>query len=216
MTSTSTRRPDREPVGLRRSGAPGPLDRPPGPVARRMNTFVRTLAASWVADPRVAVSLAGAGVLLGMLLGATAPNAEAIGVRLPLSLLPSLSGQTVLASLMLYAAEILAGLGLAFVAGLLADVAFGALLGEQALRLVIMAFILQRFRTQLRFFPLPQQALAIGGLLFNDRVVAAALHLVLGLPQLPWAYWLAPLVGMALWMPLFLGFDAVRQVRRPR
>ena len=113
MTSTSTRRPDREPVGLRRSGAPGPLDRPPGPVARRMNTFVRTLAASWVADPRVAVSLAGAGVLLGMLLGATAPNAEAIGVRLPLSLLPSLSGQTVLASLMLYAAEILAGLGLA-------------------------------------------------------------------------------------------------------
>jgi rod shape-determining protein MreD len=109
-----------------------------------------------------------------------------------------------------------AGLGLAFGAGLLADLAFGALLGEQALRLVIMAFILQRFRSQLRFFPLPQQALAIGGLLLNDRVVAAALHLVLGLPQLPWTYWLAPLVGMALWMPLFIGFDALRQVRRPR
>ncbi len=109
-----------------------------------------------------------------------------------------------------------AGLGLAFGAGLLADLAFGALLGEQALRMVIMAFILQRFRTQLRFFPLPQQALAIGGLLFNDRVVAAALHLVLGLPQLPALYWVAPLVGMALWVPLFLGFDAVRQVRRPR
>ena len=109
-----------------------------------------------------------------------------------------------------------AGLGLAFVAGLLADLAFGALLGEQALRLVIMVFILQRFRTQLRFFPLPQQALAIGGLLLNDRVVAAALHLVLGLPQLPWIHWLAPLVGMVLWVPLFLGFDAVRQVRRPR
>ncbi|MGJ4804935.1 rod shape-determining protein MreD [Luteimonas sp. SDU82] len=109
-----------------------------------------------------------------------------------------------------------AGLGLAFGAGLLADLVFGALLGEQALRLVIMAFILQRFRTQLRFFPLPQQALAIGGLLLNDRVVAAALHLVLGLPQWPWLYWLAPVVGMALWVPLFLGFDALRQVRRPR
>ena len=109
-----------------------------------------------------------------------------------------------------------AGLGLAFVAGLLADLAFGALLGEQALRLVIMAFLLQRFRTQLRFFPLPQQALAIGGLLLNDRVVAAALHLVLGLPQLPWIHWVAPLVGMVLWVPLFLGFDALRQVRRPR
>ncbi|WP_298573536.1 rod shape-determining protein MreD [uncultured Luteimonas sp.] len=109
-----------------------------------------------------------------------------------------------------------AGLGLAFAAGLLADLTFGALLGEQALRLVIMAFILQRFRTQLRFFPLPQQALSIGGLLLNDRVVAAALHLVLGLPQYPWLYWIAPLVGMALWVPLFLGFDALRQVRRPR
>jgi len=109
-----------------------------------------------------------------------------------------------------------AGLGLAFVAGLAADLAFGTLLGEQALRLVIMAFILQRFRTQLRFFPLPQQALSMGGLLLNDRVVTAALHLVLGLPQLPWTYWLAPLVGMVLWVPLFLGFDALRQVRRPR
>ena len=108
------------------------------------------------------------------------------------------------------------GLGFAFAAGLVADVAFGGLLGEQALRLVVMTFILQRFRTQLRFFPMPQQALSIGGLLLNDRVVAAALHLVLGLPQYPWLYWIAPLVGMALWVPLFLGFDALRQVRRPR
>ena len=115
VTSTSTGRPRRTgtPVRGSRPGLPGPLDRPPGPVARRMNALVRTLAASWVADPRVAVSLAGAGVLLGMLLGATAPNAEAIGVHLPLSVLPSLSRHTVLASLMLYTAEILAGLGLA-------------------------------------------------------------------------------------------------------
>ena len=79
-----------------------------------------------------------------------------------------------------------------------------------------MAFILQRFRAQLRFFPLGQQALAIGGLLLNDRVVAAALHLLLGLPQLPWPYWLAPLVGALLWAPLFLVLDAFRQARRPR
>src|SRR5688572_33100226 len=47
-----------------------------------------------------------------------------------------------------------AGLGFAFALGLIADVAFGGLLGEQALRLVVMTFILQRFRSQLRFFPL--------------------------------------------------------------
>ena len=109
-----------------------------------------------------------------------------------------------------------AGLGFAFVVGLVADLAFGTLLGEQALRLVIMAFILQRFRSQLRFFPLAQQALAIGGLLLNDRVVSAAIHLLLGLPQLPWTYWLAPVLGMLLWPPLFFVLDAFRHGRRPR
>lgn len=51
------------------------------------------------------------------------------------------------------------GLGTAFVLGLLADLAFGGLLGEQSLRLVVLAFILERFRARLRFFPVSQQAL---------------------------------------------------------
>ncbi|WP_407352913.1 rod shape-determining protein MreD [Luteimonas sp. R10] len=109
-----------------------------------------------------------------------------------------------------------AGLGFAFVAGLIGDLAFGGLLGEQALRLTIMAFILQRFRNQLRFFPMAQQALAIGGLLLNDRVVTAAIHVALGEPQLPWMFWLAPLLGMLLWAPLFVLLDALRLVRRAR
>lgn len=107
-----------------------------------------------------------------------------------------------------------AGLGFAFAMGLIADLAFGGLLGEQALRLVIMTFILQRFRSQLRFFPVAQQALAIGGLLLNDRIVSAAIHVALGVPQLPWAYWLAPLIGMLLWAPLYLVMDALRFGRK--
>ena len=106
------------------------------------------------------------------------------------------------------------GLGFAFAMGLLADLAFGGLLGEQALRLVVMAFILQRFRAQLRFFPLSQQALAIGGLLVNDRVVSAAVHFTLGEPQLPWSFWWAPLLGMLLWGPVFLLLDTFRLGRR--
>lgn len=108
------------------------------------------------------------------------------------------------------------GLGVAFALGLVADLAFGGLLGEQALRLVVMTFILQRFRAQLRFFPLMQQSLAIGGLLLNDRVVATALHLALGEPLLPWAYWWAPLLGMVLWAPLFVLLDGLRLGRKAR
>ena len=103
-----------------------------------------------------------------------------------------------------------AGLGLAFIAGLLADLAFGSLLGEQALRLVVMAFIIQRFRARMRFFPVSQQALAIGALLVNDRVIAMALHLVLGVQPLPWSYWIAPLLGMLLWGPVYVALDALR------
>jgi rod shape-determining protein MreD len=106
------------------------------------------------------------------------------------------------------------GLGIAFACGLAADLAFGGLLGEQALRLTVLAFIVQRFRSQLRFFPIPQQALAIGGLLLNDRVVSAAVHLAIGEPQVPWAYWWAPLLGMVLWAPLFVLLDGLRLGRR--
>jgi len=109
-----------------------------------------------------------------------------------------------------------AGLGLAFAVGLAADFAYAGLLGEQALRLVMMTFILQRFRARLRFFPLSQQALAVGALLLNDRIIDAAIHLVLGQPVLPWTYWWAPLLGVLLWPPLFLLLDALRLGRRDR
>ncbi|WP_225766567.1 rod shape-determining protein MreD [Stenotrophomonas sp. Marseille-Q4652] len=108
------------------------------------------------------------------------------------------------------------GLGFAFAAGLVADMLYGTLLGEQALRLVVMTFILQRFRARLRFFPMSQQALAIGGLLVNDRIISATLHLAVGEPVLPWAYWWAPLLGMLLWLPMFVLLDAVRLGRRRR
>ena len=103
-----------------------------------------------------------------------------------------------------------AGLGLAFCVGLAADLAYGGLLGEQALRLVIMAFILQRFRARLRFFPLWQQSAAVGALLLNDRVVASAIHMALGLGSPPPQAWLSPLAGMAAWPVLFLALDALR------
>jgi rod shape-determining protein MreD len=102
------------------------------------------------------------------------------------------------------------GLGFAFLLGLVGDVVDGGLLGEQALRLVILAFIVQRFLARLRFFPLSQQALTMGALVVNDRIVSAGLHIALGEPTLPWAYWGAAVVGMLLWPAVFLILDALR------
>ena len=106
------------------------------------------------------------------------------------------------------------GLGTAFVLGLIADLAFGSLLGEQAMRLTVMTFIVQRFRPQLRFFPTAQQALAIGGLLLNDQVIVAVAHLVFGQKNGGWLHWWSPLVGAGLWPLLFVLLDGLRVGRK--
>ncbi|NEM46359.1 MAG: rod shape-determining protein MreD, partial [Xanthomonas perforans] len=100
--------------------------------------------------------------------------------------------------------------------GVIADLLYGGVLGEQAMRLVMLAFILQRFRARIRFFPMSQQMLAIGGLLFNDRIVSALVHILVGEPTLPWSYWWAPLLGMGLWPLVFVLLDAVRFGKRGR
>jgi hypothetical protein len=85
-----------------------------GPVERVMSTVIRKLAWSRLSNPRVALAVSGAGLLLGLLVGATAPNDETLPLRLPLSrLLPSLAHEPVIASAALYTGDILACLGLA-------------------------------------------------------------------------------------------------------
>lgn len=101
-------------------------------------------------------------------------------------------------------------LGVAFVIGLLVDVLSGSLMGLHALSLVIMVFLVQRFRSRLRFFPPWQQALGVLGLLVNDRIILIWIIALLGEPLPTWKYWLPPLVGMVLWPWLFLFLDRLR------
>lgn len=102
------------------------------------------------------------------------------------------------------------GLGLAFGLGLTADVLTGELLGEQALRLVVLVFIVLRFRARLRFFPMWQQMLAVLALLLNDRVVAVMVRGFAGEAMPAWTFWIAPWAGALAWPLLFLLFDALR------
>lgn len=108
------------------------------------------------------------------------------------------------------------GLGVAFLVGFAADLVFGTLLGEQALRLTILVFLVLRFRPRLRFFPLSQQALALLALLLNDRVVVAAIRAFTGEGWPPPTFWLSPLAGTLLWPWLFLLLDDLRLRLRSR
>jgi rod shape-determining protein MreD len=99
--------------------------------------------------------------------------------------------------------------GLAFGVGLAADLLNGALLGDQALRLAILAFIVLRFRSRLRFFPMWQQALAVWLLLLNNHVLQALIRAFAGDAPMPALSWLAPAVGAIIWPFVFLLLDDV-------
>jgi len=100
----------------------GPSDRV-NPIERLMSFTIRKLAWSRLSDPRVAVSVSAFGLLLGMIVGAFAPNPETLNggntagvgaVRLPLShLFPNLLHPDAIASTLLYTGDICTCLGLA-------------------------------------------------------------------------------------------------------
>ncbi len=102
------------------------------------------------------------------------------------------------------------GLGSAFALGLGADALSGELLGEQALRLLVIVFLVLRFRARLRFFPVWQQALAVFALLLNDRIVMLMVRGFSGEPMPAATFWIAPLTGMLAWPLVFLVFDDLR------
>lgn len=105
-------------------------------------------------------------------------------------------------------------LGMAFMTGIVLDILSASLMGLHALSLVVMVFLVQHFRSRLRFFPPWQQALSVLGLLVNDRIILIWITALLG-EQLPtWKYWLPPLIGMALWPWIFLLLDRVRAMTR--
>lgn len=102
------------------------------------------------------------------------------------------------------------GLGLAFLVGLVLDLLTGSLLGMHALSLVVIVYLVERFRARIRFFPPWQQALAVLGLLVNDRIILLWIATLLGEPIPTWHYWLPPIVGMLFWPWIFIALDRAR------
>jgi rod shape-determining protein MreD len=110
----------------------------------------------------------------------------------------------------------LISLGLAFVIGVTLDLFSANLLGLHALSLVIIVYLVTRFRARLRFFPPWQQALSVLALLTNDRIILLWIISLRGEPMPSLAFWLPPIVGTLLWPWLFLLLDRYRGVMRHR
>lgn len=108
----------------------------------------------------------------------------------------------------------LMSLGLAFTIGLLMDFLTVSLLGLHALRLVILTYLVLRFRARLRFFPPWQLGLSVLALLVNDRIILLWVNTLAGQPLPPLGYWLPALSGALMWPPLFILLDRIRSAAR--
>lgn len=107
-------------------------------------------------------------------------------------------------------------LGLAFSVGLLLDLLTGSLLGLHALSLIIVVYLVTRFRARLRFYPTWQQALSVFALLLNDRIILLWIISLRGDPLPTLGFWLPPIMGTLFWLPVFLLLDRFRGFMRHR
>lgn len=90
----------------------------------------------------------------------------------------------------------------AFAAGIAQDVVSGALLGEHALSLSVIAYLAGELHRRIRAFPLWQQAIVVWLLLLVERLLSLWVLGATGQPTPTLTFWLPTLVGLLLW-PLF-------------
>ncbi|MEJ2179547.1 MAG: rod shape-determining protein MreD [Gammaproteobacteria bacterium] len=108
------------------------------------------------------------------------------------------------------------GVIFAWMAGLVLDVATGALLGQNALAFGIVAFLAIKLHLRIRLFPLWQQALSILILIALYQIITLWVKGFTGQSAQTWAYWLASMTSMLLWPFVFTLLRGVRRFYRVR
>ena len=102
------------------------------------------------------------------------------------------------------------GFGHLFLIGLVLDLASFSLLGEHSLRLMLVALLVGRIRSQFRFYPVWQQALILLAILYVDLLLLSVIRLAAGMPQAPAGAWLSPVLAFLIWPWLYMLLDALR------
>jgi rod shape-determining protein MreD len=91
------------------------------------------------------------------------------------------------------------GLLLAWGAGLAVDALHGMLLGQNALALVVIAYIALKMRLRIRAFPILHQSVVVFGLLTIDEFILFWIDGLAGFPVTDWVRWLPVLTGALCW-----------------
>lgn len=99
----------------------------------------------------------------------------------------------------------------AFIAGLLIDVAHGSLLGQHALSLSLVAYLVLRMHLQMRVFPLWQLTLSVFALMFLEAFLLLWIDGATGRAEFGVGRW-GPVVAASLFWPLLMAvMDRIRE-----
>jgi rod shape-determining protein MreD len=95
-------------------------------------------------------------------------------------------------------------IGTAWIVGVLLDVVDGTLLGEHALALTIVIYFVARMSSQLRMYPVVQQALWVFLFVLLNQFVLYCVQGFIGDVPRSWLYWSSALTSMLLWPWVFI------------
>ena len=103
------------------------------------------------------------------------------------------------------------GVTVAWMAGLMLDVSHGAVLGQHALGLVIVIYVINAQHQRLRVASLLQQAIVIFVLLFFKQLLSLWVTGIMGRAPDSWLYFMPSLTSALLWPWLYI---ILRDLRR--
>lgn len=103
------------------------------------------------------------------------------------------------------------GIGWGWLMGLLLDAAYGSVLGQHALALTLIAYLVTMLYQRLRLYPQSQQAIIVALLICLQLLVSLWVKGATGAAPDHWSYWLTALLSALLWPWIFL---LLRELRR--
>lgn len=103
------------------------------------------------------------------------------------------------------------GVNVAWILGLCLDVLKGALIGQHALALAVLAYLMLNLSLRIRVYPFWQQSVVVGLILFIYYALLLWIYDMTGTIDYSWHYWWPVLLGALLWPWIFI---ILRDLRR--
>lgn len=103
------------------------------------------------------------------------------------------------------------GVNVAWILGICLDVLKGALLGQHALAMAVLAYLMLSLSLRIRIYPFWQQSVVVGLMLFIYHALLLWIYDMTGTIDLNWHYWWPVILGALLWPWIFI---ILRDIRR--